>query len=60
MTKRSWLLGAVGLALASWLLPKRRKKPMKNMIKWTNDALSRAARSGPMKAGMRKIKGLVR
>lgn len=66
--RMSWIvgLGAMALAIAGWMLPRRRKTPMQKVMHWGEESVQRIKRMriplSPMmmKSGLRMVKGMLR
>ncbi len=66
--RMSWMvgMGAVAVAIVSWMLPRRRKTPMQKAMQWSTDSMQRIKGMrlpiSPMmiKSGFRMVKGMLR
>lgn len=65
--RMSWMvgIGAMTLAIAGWMLPRRRKTPMQKMMHWGAESVQRIKGTrffSPMmmKSGLRMVKGMLR
>ena len=64
--RMSWIMGlsAMGLAAAGWIIPRRRKSPMKKMMSWTNDSVGwlkgNQISKMLMKTGKRTVRGMIK